>query len=70
VAKALRSTGVEGMGVRQADYRVLVCTQCPGILVELGYLSNSHDARMLADAAVQARLAHSIADGIAEYLKR
>ena len=70
VAEALRKAGGEGMGVRQADYRVLVCADCPGILVELGYLSNNDDAAMLADPAVQARLARSIADGIAAYFKR
>lgn len=70
VAEALRRADVAGMGVRQANYRVLICTTCPGILVELGYLSNSRDAEMLADRAFQARLARAIADGIAEFFRR
>jgi N-acetylmuramoyl-L-alanine amidase len=70
VAEALRGTEGEGLGMRQANYRVLVLTQCPAILVELGYLSNGLDAEMLADRAVQAQLAHSIADGITEYFSR
>jgi N-acetylmuramoyl-L-alanine amidase len=67
VAGALQGTDIEGLGMRQANYRVLVLTQCPAILVELGYLSNGLDAEMLADRAVQARLARAIADGIAAY---
>jgi N-acetylmuramoyl-L-alanine amidase len=70
VAGALRKAGVEGMGVRQANYRILVCTQCPGILVELGWLSNDHDAAALADPAVLSQLARAIADGIAVYFKQ
>jgi N-acetylmuramoyl-L-alanine amidase len=70
VAEALHGTSMEGLGMRQANYRVLVVTQCPAILVELGYLSNGSDAEMLADSAVQAQLARSIADGIGEYFRR
>ncbi len=70
VAEALQKAGDEGLGVRRANYRVLLLTQCPAILVELGYLSNSHDAAALSDQAVQASLARSIADGINEYFKR
>jgi N-acetylmuramoyl-L-alanine amidase len=70
VAEALRGSEGEGLGMRQANYRVLVMTQCPAILVELGYLSNGLDAEMLADRAVQMQLARSIADGIGEYFAR
>ena len=70
VDEALHGASLEGLGIRQANYRVLVLTQCPAILVELGYLSNGLDAEMLADRANQARLARSIADGIAAYFSR
>ena len=70
VAETLHGASIEGLGIRQANYRVLVGTQCPAILVELGYLSNGLDAEMLADPAEQAQLARSIADGIAEYFRR
>jgi N-acetylmuramoyl-L-alanine amidase len=70
VVGALHGTDIEGLGMRQANYRVLVVTQCPAILVELGYLSNGLDAEMLADPAVQTQLARSIADGIAAYFSQ
>jgi N-acetylmuramoyl-L-alanine amidase len=70
VSEALQQAGMEGTDVREANYRVLVCTACPGILVELGYLSNNQDAKLLADRAFQAQLARSIADGITAFFKR
>jgi N-acetylmuramoyl-L-alanine amidase len=70
VAGALQTTNIEGLGMRQANYRVLVVADCPAILVELGYLSNGLDAEMLADHAVQAQLARAIADGIGDYFRR
>ncbi len=70
VDESLHGASLEGLGMRQANYRVLVLTQCPAILVELGYLSNGLDAEMLADRGNQARLARSIADGIAAYFSR
>ncbi len=57
-------------GVRQADYRVLVRTAGPAMLIELGYLSNAREARMLADPAYQQRLAQAIADGIVQHFQR
>jgi N-acetylmuramoyl-L-alanine amidase len=70
VAESLRGAEGEGLGMRQANYRVLVVTQCPAILVELGYLSNGSDAEMLAEHPAQVQLARSIADGISEYFRR
>jgi N-acetylmuramoyl-L-alanine amidase len=56
-------------GIREADYKVLVLTRCPAVLVELGYLSNSADARRLQDAAFQTRLAQAVTDGILATLR-
>ncbi|MGC9454514.1 MAG: N-acetylmuramoyl-L-alanine amidase family protein, partial [Phycisphaerae bacterium] len=56
-------------GLRQADYRVLVRTSCPAVLVELGYLSNIGEARRLAEPAYRERLARALADGIVQHLR-
>jgi N-acetylmuramoyl-L-alanine amidase len=56
-------------GIREADYKVLVQTACPAILIECGYLSNPLDARRLQDSAFQTRLAQAIAAGILNYLQ-
>jgi N-acetylmuramoyl-L-alanine amidase len=69
VADTLHETSGESQGLREANYRVLVRTECPAILVELGYLSNGLDAAMLARDADRMRLARAIADGVAAHFR-
>lgn len=57
-------------GLRRARYYVLRHAQCPAILVEIGFLSNTADARVLADTALRDPLADAIANGILSYLGR
>jgi N-acetylmuramoyl-L-alanine amidase len=64
IYRSLSATGSDNHGIREQDYRVLVNTTCPAVLVELGYLSNATDARRLQDNAFQTRLAQAITDGI------
>ncbi len=54
-------------GIRRAPFVVLIGAQMPALLVELGFLSNSADERLLTDDRYQERLARSIAAGIGEY---
>lgn len=61
-------TSISSNGVKKADFRVLVQTQCPAVLIELGYLSNYWEAKQLKNAAMQKKLAQAIADGIMNYL--
>lgn len=64
IENALSRTGIPSKGLRTADYRVLVRTRCPAVLVECGYLSNPTEAALLMDGAHQDRIAAAIADGI------
>jgi len=67
IGQTMSGTGLDNLGVRKADYQVLVRTQCPAVLVELGYLSNYQEARLLRDNGFQNRLAQAIAEGIFDY---
>jgi N-acetylmuramoyl-L-alanine amidase len=69
VNQAMERTGTSNRGVREAEYRVLVNTQCPAMLIELGYLSNAQDLARLSDDRFRDRLAEAIADGIQSYLQ-
>jgi N-acetylmuramoyl-L-alanine amidase len=69
INQAMAATGAESHGIREADYKVLVNTSGPAVLVELGYLSNTQDAARLRDGAYQNRLAQAIANGILAYLR-
>ncbi len=69
ISEAMSRTGAETRGIREADYRVLVQTRGPAVLIELGYLSNAWEASRLRDDDYQDRLARAIVDGIQAYLR-
>jgi N-acetylmuramoyl-L-alanine amidase len=69
INQALAGTGSDSHGIREADYKVLVNTSGPAVLIELGYLSNTQDAARLRDATFQNRLAQAIANGILAYVR-
>ena len=56
--------------VEQAGFVVLKSPDVPSILVETGYLSNPQEAKLLATAGHQEKVARAIADGIRGYLLR
>jgi N-acetylmuramoyl-L-alanine amidase len=55
-------------GIRRNDYRVLVRTKMPAVLVEMGYISNHHEAGMIASDSFQNKIADAIANGICDVL--
>ncbi len=69
ISEAMVATGSDSHGIREADYKVLINTICPAVLVEIGHLSNSQDASRLRNPAWQNRLAQAIASGILDYLR-
>jgi len=69
IDRAMQGTGSKSRGVRENDYRFLVKSEGPAVLIELGYLSNYQDAARLADDAFRDRLAEAIADGIGAFLR-
>lgn len=62
--RTLAQTGIESRGIKTADYRVLVNTNCPAVLLEMGYLSNAWEASRLRTSRVQQQVAAAIAQGI------
>ncbi len=57
-------------GVRPAPFWVLVGTQMPSILIEMGYLTNPVEAKRLFNKKYQNELAKGIAKGVEEYFKK
>jgi N-acetylmuramoyl-L-alanine amidase len=64
INQAMGQTGLSSVGIRNQDFRVLVRTACPAVLVECGYLTNPSEASLLDDSDFQDRIARAIADGI------
>ncbi len=69
INQAMEKTGQNNRGIREEDYRVLMQSKGPAVLIELGYLSNSQDTARLSDDRFRDRLAQAIADGIQTYMK-
>ncbi|NPA50659.1 MAG: N-acetylmuramoyl-L-alanine amidase [Epsilonproteobacteria bacterium] len=59
---------VKDNGVKSAPFFVLVGAQMPAILVEVGYLTNKREVKLLYNRAYQDALARGIAMGIVRFL--
>jgi len=71
VAKDLsRVTNAENRGAKQAAYFVLRNTLIPAILVEVGFLSNSHEEGLLRKISYRQAIAESLADSIYTFAGR
>jgi len=55
--------------LRSAGFRVLMAHDVPSVLVEIGYLSNKHDEKLMASEDWRDRLATAIADSIATFFR-
>ena len=60
-------TGSEGRGVKQAPFRVLVGATMPAVLVEVAFISNPDEEKLLASEAYQSKIAASLARGIERF---
>jgi N-acetylmuramoyl-L-alanine amidase len=54
-------------GVKQAAFYVLRGTYCPGILVEIGFMTNSSDQKHMNDKKKRANTANAIYKGVMKY---
>lgn len=58
----VRATGLEDRGVCRARFMTVLQDQhCPAVLVEAGYLSNPHEAKLIESAGYRQKLAETIA---------
>ena len=63
----IRKTQANDMGVKRARFAVLRDLNCPGVLVEMGFLSNPQEAALLRSQEYLDKLAQGIASGILDY---
>lgn len=62
-------TGTQDRGERAARFFVLRNTLIPAVLVEVGYLSNAREEKLLQSDDHRQKLADGIAESIADYVK-
>ncbi len=60
--------GVVDLSTKWAPFYVLLGAEMPSVLVEVSFISNPHEARLLSRKAYREDLAKSIADGIDKYM--
>jgi N-acetylmuramoyl-L-alanine amidase len=60
-------TGSQGRGVKQAPFRVLVGASMPAVLVEVAFISNPDEEKLLVSDAYQSKVAGSLARGIERF---
>ncbi len=60
-------TGSGGRGVKQAPFRVLVGAAMPAVLVEVAFISNSEEEKLLVSDAYQSKIAAAVVRGIARF---
>lgn len=62
-----KRVGLNNRGIRTADFYLLRDVKVSSLHIELGYLSNPNDLRLLKDDMTKRELARAIADGIVNY---
>lgn len=67
VDEASRETKTLGRAHRFAGFAVLKAPDVPSVLVELGYLSNAQEERLLRDRSYRARLANALVRSVDRY---
>jgi N-acetylmuramoyl-L-alanine amidase len=63
----LASLGMKDRGVKQGPFWVMVGATMPNILIELGFISNNYEAKLLKQKATQNKIADAICNGIVKY---
>ncbi len=67
LTKQLTSIDMKGRGVKQGAFWVMVGATMPNILVEMGFISNKYEAKLLQRKSTQTRIASALCDGIEKY---
>jgi N-acetylmuramoyl-L-alanine amidase len=62
--------GLENWGVKRAPFIVLVATDMPAVLTEVGCLSNEREAAMLKQPEYRQQIAQALYRGIYEYARK
>ena len=66
-SRLVAEMGTADRGVKEANFQVLRETECPAALVEVAFLSNEADRRLLTGYAGQLAAAVALAAGLADY---
>jgi N-acetylmuramoyl-L-alanine amidase len=60
-------TGSQGRGIKQAPFRVLVGAAMPAVLLEVAFISNPDEEKLLVSEAYQNKVVGAVVRGVARY---
>jgi N-acetylmuramoyl-L-alanine amidase len=64
----LGATGAHSRGVLNGDYYVIRNSECPAILIEMGFVTHPVEAEQLKNSNYLDRISYGVAKGIVQYL--
>ena len=64
-----RSLKINDRGIKESNFYVIKYTKMPSVLIEVAFLSNADEERMLRSKYFQRQTAELITDGILDYLE-
>jgi N-acetylmuramoyl-L-alanine amidase len=71
IARRLNQAGIWNYGTEphRKPYQVLIHSRRPAVLLEVGFLTNASEAARLRQGSYQHKLADSVAEGVADFLR-
>ncbi|MFW6238759.1 MAG: N-acetylmuramoyl-L-alanine amidase, partial [Halanaerobiales bacterium] len=66
----MEEPGLADRGIKEEEFYVIKNTEMPAILLEIAFLSNSHEESLLGSDVFRRRVSRSIVAGIKEYINR
>ena len=61
---------IKNRGIDQAGYYVLIGAAMPNVLIEMAFISNREEEKLLRDPAFRKKIARSIFDGIKKFKEK
>lgn len=65
----LKALNLTNRGVKQAPFWVMVGASMPAVLVEIGFITNSYEAKIMKTASYQQKIAEGIFTGLTRFKK-
>ena len=65
----LKRTNAVDRGIKRARFMVLRDIDVPGVLVEIGFISNRQEEKLLNDKKYTDKIAYGIVDGIINFTR-
>lgn len=68
-SRLCQRSGASDRGIRRAPFIVLIGAEAPSVLVELGFMSNKQDERLLRSGEHKDKIARALMEAMEDYIK-